>query len=596
MLTVNPGAPSTYTIRVYRENTPKSGVKTLSALTVHAGTDTGVTAETLTPDFDTSPQPTMFTATVANTVSSVTVTATLPNTEPGAMRSITPADASSGSMGHQVNLTAGAVTTITVTVMAEDGSTKDYTINVFRERSLISDNATLGSLTVTDASSGAAQTLEPAFSPSKTNYKVRMANSVDEITIVTETAVVGARFTSDVPDDDPTTDGRQVFLSAGLPRVFTITVTAENDTDMQDYKVTLYRERATLSDNANLASLTLDAGWTPTLFSSSKTDYRVVVGNGVGSVTVSADAADVGADVDIMPADTDSNVAGDQVSLTVGAETNIAVTVTAEDGSTTKTYTVAVYRERAPKSDDATLSALTLDGGVLSPAFASDVTTYTARAAYSSDEVTLSYTSDIGAMRIEVKGGRPSSVLNTVSMNRSSTAVRLYTTGETQIEIIVTAEDGTAKTYTVTVSYGSGPSSDANLSSLMLSGITLSPAFDPATTAYTAEVEDIETTTVEAMTTHLGATVEGTGEQTLLVGANVINVTVTAEDGTTMQTYTVTVTAVMASTQTLKERYDTNNNDQIDKSEALAAVADFIFNGTLTRAEALEVISLYLFG
>ena len=95
-------------------------------------------------------------------------------------------------------------------------------------RSLVSDNATLGSLTVTDASSGAAQTLDPAFSPSKTNYKVRMANSVDEITIVMETAVVGAALSSDVPDDDPTTDGRQVFLSAGLPRDFTITVTAEN--------------------------------------------------------------------------------------------------------------------------------------------------------------------------------------------------------------------------------------------------------------------------------------------------------------------------------------------------------------------------------
>ena len=36
--------------------------------------------------------------------------------------------------------------------------------------------------------------------------------------------------------------------------------------------------------------------------------------------------------------------------------------------------------------------------------------------------------------------------------NRSNATVRLYTTGETQIEIIVTAEDGTAKTYTVTVS------------------------------------------------------------------------------------------------------------------------------------------------
>ena len=105
------------------------------------------------------------TGSVVNGVSSVTLAA-MPD-HAGAMISITPADASSGDAGHQVNLTAGAENTITLTVTAEDGSTKDYTIKVFRERSLVSDNATLGSLTVTDASSGAAQTLDPAFSPSK---------------------------------------------------------------------------------------------------------------------------------------------------------------------------------------------------------------------------------------------------------------------------------------------------------------------------------------------------------------------------------------------------------------------------------------------
>ena len=372
-----------------------------------------------------------------------------------------------------------------------------------------------------------------------------MANSVDEITVVMETAVVGAALSSDVPDDDPTTDGSQVFLSAGLPRVFTITVTAENGTDMEEYTVTLYRERATPSDNANLASdgLALDVGTFMPEYSPSKTDYRVVVGNGVSSVTViKADAADAGAEVDIMPADADPNVAGDQVSLTVGAETSITFAVTAEDGSTTKTYTVVVYRERAPKSDDATLSALTLDGAVLSPAFDSNVTTYTARAAYSSDEVTLSYTPDVGAMGIEVQGGRPSSDLNMVSMDRSNATVRLYTTGETQIEITVTAEDESTKKYTITVSRASELSSDATLSSLMLSGVTLMPEFASGTMEYTAMVaNDVEMTTVSATAAHPGATVEGTGEMSLSAGENTISVTVTAEDETT-QTYTVMVT------------------------------------------------------
>ena len=611
-LTVDPEAlpaeaeNGVYTIEVYRENDPRSDDNGLSVanaptLVVHASTsDEAEVASTvlLAPTFVDNRNASMRTGSVVNGVSSVTLTA-MPN-HLGAMISITPADASSSDDNHQVNLNAGAVTTITVTVTAEDGSTKDYTINVFRMRSLVSDNATLGSLTVTDAS-GAAQTLDPAFSPSKTDYKIRLANSVDEITIVAETAVVGATsdFNTEVPDDDPAADGRQVFLNAGLSRVFTITVTAENGIEKKEYKVELYRERATLSDNANLASLTLDAGvWTPT-YSPSKTDYRVVVGSGVGSVTVSAKAADVGgADVDIMPADTDSNVAGDQVSLTVGAETNITVTVTAEDGRTTKTYTVAVYRERAPKSDDATLSALTLDGAVLSPAFDSNVTTYTARAAYSSDEVTLSYTPDIGAMSIGVQGGRPSSVLNPVSMNRSSATVRLYTTGETQIEIIVTAEDGTVKTYTVTVSLQSEASSDATLSSLMLSGVTLMPEFAPGTMEYTAMVaHDVEMTTVSAMAAHPGATVMGTGNRTLTAGENTISVTVTAEDETT-QTYTVTVTVGEAPPVEgdLLDRYDADDSGRIDKSEALTAIGDYIFGGILTKEQALQVITLYIFG
>ena len=135
-------------------------------------------------------------------------------------------------------------------------------------------------------------------------------------------------------------------------------------------------------------------------------------------------------------------------------------------------------------------------------------------------------------------------------------------------------------------------SSDATLQSLTLSGITLSPAFNTATTAYTAEVDDLATTMVEAMATHPGATVEGTGERTLTAGENAISVTVTAEDDTS-QTYTVTVTVLMGST--LLEIYDTNTNDQIDKNEAVAAIRDYIA-GQITKADVVEIIRLYITG
>ena len=98
----------------------------------------------------------------------------------------------------------------------------------------------------------------------------------------------------------------------------------------------------------------------------------------------------------------------------------------------------------------------------------------------------------------------------------------------------------------------------------------LSPAFDSATMMYTAEVEyTVETTTVVAMPTHPGATVEGDGPQSLSEGDNTFIVTVTAEDGTSQETYTVTVIVGEAPPVEgdLLGRYDADDSGDIDKSE-----------------------------
>ena len=103
------------------------------------------------------------------------------------MRSITPADASS-SMGHQVNLTAGAVTTITVTVTAEDGSTKDYTIKVYRSASTPSTDNTLKSLTVTGLNGAGGSTTEiftptiPRLVSNAATINVRVRNATSHVT------------------------------------------------------------------------------------------------------------------------------------------------------------------------------------------------------------------------------------------------------------------------------------------------------------------------------------------------------------------------------------------------------------------------------
>ena len=82
--------------------------------------------------------------------------------------------------------------------------------------------------------------------------------------------------------------------------------------------------------------------------------------------------------------------------------------------------------------------------------------------------------------------------------------------GANVITIKVEAADAiNTKTYTVTVTRASATASaDANLSSLNLSNVTLSPAFDPGDSEYTALVPNsVSLTTVRASTADSGAVV-----------------------------------------------------------------------------------------
>lgn len=90
---------------------------------------------------------------------------------------------------------------------------------------------------------------------------------------------------------------------------------------------------ASLSQNANLKSLSLSAGSLSPRFSAGTTKYTATVGNNVTSVNISAVAADSNAKV---------RIDGD-AALKVGSNTR-TITVTAA-GGTVKTYTVTITRK-----------------------------------------------------------------------------------------------------------------------------------------------------------------------------------------------------------------------------------------------------------
>ena len=518
---------------------------------------------TLNPAF--SPATETYTASVELATARTTINAR--PAEPGATvaylddadEAITDADTETD--GHQVDLDTG-LNIIKVEVTATNTTTtKTYEVRVRRGDDMVSDDASLSALTVSPG------TLDPPFDAATTAYAVELIFSETRVTVTAETTHEGATVAyldgSDaaLADADDAVDGLQVDPGTG-DSVIQVKVTAEDDTTTKTYTVTVTRAAAASTD-ATLSGLTLSAGTLDPVFASATTAYSASVGNAEDEVTVTPVVTHRGATVEYLDgsdtalADADTDKDGHQVALEVG-ETVVKVNVTAEDGSTTKTYTLTLTRVSA----DATLSGLSLSAGTLDPPFDAATTSYTASVIFSEDEITVTpEASDPGAT-VEYLGASDTALAD-ADTDKDGHQVDLGT-GANTIKVKVTAEDGsTTKTYTVTVTRAAAASTDATLSGLTLSAGTLDPVFASATTSYAASVgnaEDEVTVTPEAA--HAGATVEyldsgdtaladadteKDGHQVALeVGETVVKVKVTAEDDTATETYTLTLTRASA--------------------------------------------------
>ena len=270
-----------------------------------------------------------------------------------------------------------------------------------------------------------------------------------------------------------------------------------------------------------------------------------------------------------------SGSASGAIALDVGANV-IDVVVTAEDRTTTVTYTVTITRQAAQPTD-ATLYRLTATSSTSAAGtftsldigtFASGTTSYTATVPNSHTHAKL--TPEVSNPNATVKVGKGTS-LTAVTSGSASPAIPLVL-GANAIKVEVTAADGTTmQTYTVTITR---PSANANLSSLTATSSTSASGpftslnigtFSATNTAYTATVaHSVTHVKLTPTVTHSSATVRvGKGTSltavtsgsaspaiALVPGANAIKAEVTAEDGTTKKTYTVTVTRQQESTAT----------------------------------------------
>lgn len=132
------------------------------------------------------------------------------------------------------------------------------------------------------------------------------------------------------------------------------------------------------------------------------------------------------------------------LTFTTAPTTDITYYISAIESGKIESPRTAVTVHPYTKSNNATLSNLTITGGTLSPAFDSGTTQYTVEVPYSVASVTVTPTVTDSKASVTVNS-------QTVTSGSASDAISLIAGQETSITVKVTAENGTTQDYTITV-------------------------------------------------------------------------------------------------------------------------------------------------
>ena len=455
-----------------------------------------------------------------------------------------------------VSLSAGS-NVITVEVTAEDGQTmKIYSVTVTRP---VSTNAHLINLTLSGISLEHGSIFyPPGFSALIFNYSPSVAHSLTE-TIVTPR--IAHSFATYLIKLDGVSDADGIIALSVGSNVITIEVTAEDGETTKTYTVTVTRAPAPLADatlkRLSLSGIDIGGGVGEGADAQSQTSFKASVYHSVSQTTVSPTVNHSEASYVIKLGGVED--ADGTVSLAVGSNV-ITVEVTAEDDSTTKTYTATVNRATASAPTTGELSTddppvnfratdVFSDHTIIVLGFPRNrgITGWVLqRYEHDGDE----FVSSGSAMRSEFTGSKDLGGEGLRVGNSEVEPGALYkwmaqltnSQGSTVIETSITVRIPSDETTEL--------STDATLSGLTLSGVDFG-TFASGTTSYTASVANsVSQTTVTPTVNDSGATyviklggvTDADGVVSLSVGSNVVTIEVTAEDDDTTQTYTVTVT------------------------------------------------------
>lgn len=260
------------------------------------------------------------------------------------------------------------------------------------------------------------------------------------------------------------------------------------------------------------SSITLEHG--------ASSSFKITATNSAGKITITSNNTGV-VTVDKTSEWVENQTITVNVKAVSAGSTTITVNVNAatfDEEPINTTYTINVV-VKPPKSSNNNLNNLSVNGTLLN-GFSSSKTSYDLGTT-TSGSINITATAEDGKSSISGTGNK--------NLNY----------GKNTFNVVVTAENGSKKTYTITITRPDNRNTDNTLSSLSASPLDLK--FNKNTTNYSFNVEhSVKSITINAKANNGKASVSGTGTKTLNDYVNTFNVIVTAENGS-QRTYTIKV-------------------------------------------------------
>jgi hypothetical protein len=363
--------------------------------------------------------------------------------------------------------------------------------------------------------------LTPGFNTSVTSYTAIVESESDSIAVTPTVSTLGSIVAVDeVVVSSGTT--QKVALSVG-DNPIVVKVTAA-DGHQKNYTLTVTRP---LPGVKTLAAIIINTGALDASFDPSVNTYTAAVSNTDTAFVFKPVLTDVKATITVNGA----TISGDStfsVPLILGDNT-VTIVVTAQDNSQ-NTYTITVKRPSVT-----TLASLTISAGTLNPVFDSNISDYTLRVPSATDVLNIVPVLTDNSASIKINDA------DVVNGNGYDVPLNY---GLNNVQVVVTAQNGDAKTYTLAATRAISLPSSA-LSSLVINYAGLD--FDPANYTYTVGVGTTATPfTITPTVANDGATIKINDSDvtsaepftpSLVQGYNDFNVVVTSADGSETATY-----------------------------------------------------------